>query len=133
MPAPPITFLFVMSLCCYHFIIETLLFCSCSSIKFCLNDSSQTDTNSFLTPVFPAALFAISISNVFTSAIVSHGKTMVGTEGVIPFPVFRSFSSQIDYNMCFHFQLLLAFSLVSLLSLFLLKHLLDALFQHNYH
>ena len=77
----------------------------CLSIKFCLSISSQTDTNSFPTPVSPAALLAINISNLFTSAIGSHGKMMVGTEGVIPFPVYRSFSSQIGVSMCFHFQL----------------------------
>ena len=75
------------------------------SIKFCLNNSSQTDTNSFLIPVFPAALLAISISNLSTSAIGSHGKMMVETKGAIPFPVYRSFSFQIGFNMCFHFQL----------------------------
>ena len=72
-------------------------------IKFCLSNSSQTDTNSLLTPVFPAALLAISISSLSTSVIGSHGKLMDGIEGVIPFPVYRSFSSQICFNMCFHF------------------------------
>ena len=91
------------------------------SIKFCLSNSSSMDTNSFLTPVFPAALLASSISNLSTSAIGSHDKMMVGTEGGIPFPAYRSFSFQIGFNMCFHFQLLLAFGLVSLSSLFLLK------------
>ena len=93
----------------------------CLSIKFSLSNSSQTDTNSFLTPVFPVASLAISISNLSTSAIGSHGKMMVRTDGVIPFQVYRSFSSQIGFNMWFHFQLLLVFSLVSLSSLFLLK------------
>ena len=93
----------------------------CLSIKFSLSNSSQTDINSFLTPVFLVVLLANSISNLSTSAIGSHGKMMAETEGVIPFPLYRSFSSQIGFNMCFHFQLLLAFSLVSLSSLFLLK------------
>ena len=81
----------------------------CLSIKFCLSNSSQTDTNSFVTPVFPVALLAISLSNLAASAIGSHGKMMAGTEGVMPFPVYRSFLSQICFNMYFHFQLLLAF------------------------
>ena len=63
----------------------------CISIKFCLNNSSQTDTNSFLTPVFPAALLASSICNLSTSAIRSDGKMMMGTEGGIPIPVYRSY------------------------------------------
>ena len=58
---------------------------------------------------------------------------MVRTEGARPFPVYRSFSSQIGFNMWFHFQLLLAFGLDSLSSLFLLRHLLNTLLQHNYH
>ena len=77
-------------------------------MNVCLSNSSQTDANSFLTPVFPAALLAISISNLSTSAIVSHDKMMVETEGVKPFSVYRSFSSQIGFNMCLHFQLLSA-------------------------
>ena len=56
-------------------------------MKFSLSNSSQTNTNSFLTAVYPAALIAISISSLSTSAIGSHGKMIVGTEGVIPFPV----------------------------------------------
>ena len=83
----------------------------CLSIKFCLSNSSQTDTNSFLTSVFPAALLAISISNLSAGAIGSHGKMIMRTEGIIPFHVYRSFSSQIGFNMCFHFQLLLTFGL----------------------
>ena len=87
----------------------------CLSIKVCLSNSLQIETNLFLTPVFPAHLVAISIFNLSTSAIGSRGKTMVGIEGVIPFPVYRSFS-QIGFNMCFHFQFLLVFGLVSLSS-----------------
>ena len=94
----------------------------CLSIKFCLRNSSQIDTNSFLTLVFPAALLlAISISNLSASTIVSHDKIMMGTEGIKPFPAYRSFSSQIGFDMSFYFQLLLAFGFVSLSSLFLLK------------
>ena len=59
----------------------------CLLITFCLSNSSQTNANSFLTPVFLAALLAINISNLSTSAIGSHGKMMVGTEDGIPFPV----------------------------------------------
>ena len=119
-PAPPISF-------CKFFLLLTfyngniIILYLCLSIKFHRSNSSQTDTNSFLTPVLTAALLAISISNLSTSAIGSHGKMMAGTEGVIPFPVYRTFSSQIGFNMCFHFQLLLAFGLVSLSSLFLRK------------
>ena len=84
-------------------------------------------TNSFLTPVFPAALLAISISSLSRSAIGSHGKMVVATEVVIPFPVKRSLTSQIDFNMFFHFQLLLAFGLVSLSSLFLLNAFVECI------
>ena len=63
-----------------------------------------------------AALLSSSISNLSTSAIGLHGKIMVKTEGGIPFPVYRSFSFEIYFNMCFHFQLLLAFGLVKILS-----------------
>ena len=94
---------------------------------FCLSNSSHTDTNSFLTPAFPAALLVISISNLSTSAIGSHGKMMVGIDGVKPFAVYRSVSSQIGFNMCFHFQLLLAFGSVSLSSLFLLKAFVECI------
>ena len=99
----------------------------CLSIKFCLSNSLQTDFNSFLTPILPAALLAISISNLSTSAIGSHGKMIAGTEGVKPFPVYRFFSSQIGFNMCFHFQLFLAFGFVSLSSLFLLKAFVECI------
>ena len=58
---------------------------------------------------------------------------MAWTGGIKPFPVYRSFSSQIDLNVCFHFQLLLAFYFVSLSSFFFLRHLLNAWFLHNYH
>ena len=71
----------------------------CLSIKFCLSNSSQTDTHSFLTPVFPADLIASSISSLSTSAIGSHGKMMVGTDVVIPLPVYRSFLSQIGFHV----------------------------------
>ena len=121
-PAPPMTYFFVSSFCYQHFIIAILLFC----IYFYRSSSvlaihRKLIQNSFLTSVSPAALLAISISKLSTSAIGSHGKMMVGTEGVKPFPVYRSFSSQIGFNMCFHFQHLLAFGLVSFSSLFLLK------------
>ena len=49
------------------------------------------------------------------------------TEGVIPFPVYRYFLSQISFNMCFHFQLSLAFGLISLSSLFLLKAFVECI------
>ena len=121
-PAPSITYFF-----CKFFLLLAFYNCNiiilhlCLSIKLCLSNSSQTDTNSFVTHAFPAALLALIISNLSTSAIGSHGKIMVETEGFIPFLVYRSFSSQIGFNMCFHFQHLLAFGLVSLSSLFLLK------------
>ena len=76
----------------------------CLSIKFCLRNSSQTDIISFPTPVFPAAFLAISISNLSASAIGSHGKIMLETDGVLPFPAYGSFFKLV--YMCFHFQLL---------------------------
>ena len=127
-PAPPITYFFsyVLLLLAFHKCNIIILYL-CLSIKFCLSNSLQTDTNSFLTPVFPATLLAISISNLSTSAIGSHDKMMVGTEGVRPFPVYRFFYSQISFDMCFHFQLLLAFGLVSLSSLFLLNAFVECI------
>ena len=92
-----------------------------------LSNSSQTDTNSLLTSVFPATLTSISISNISTSAIESHCKMMVGKEGVIPVPVYRFFSSRIGFNMCFHLQPLSAFGLISLSSLFLLKAFVECI------
>ena len=134
-PAPPITYLFYVSSFYYQH------FCNCNiiilnlflSINFCLSNSSQTDTNSFLTPVFSASLLAISISSLSTSAIGSDGKMMVRRAAVKPFPVYNSFSSQIGFNMCLHFQLLLAFGLFHFRRCFSLRRLLNALFQHNYH
>ena len=95
------------------------------SIKFCLSNSLQTDTNSFLTPAFPAALFAISISSLSTSAIASHGEMMVGSEGVIS-----------SYRDLFHPKLVLICASISSFCgfrhCFSLMHLLNALFQHHY-
>ena len=99
----------------------------CLSIKFCLSNLSHTDTILFLAPVFPTALLAISICNLYTSAIVSHGKMIVGTAGVKLFPVCRSFSSQIGFNMCFHFQLFWLLVLFHFRHCFSLRHLLNAL------
>ena len=122
MPAPQSRISFCnFSLLLAVFNCNIIILYVCLSIKFFLRNSSQTDTNSFLTPVFSAALLASSISNLSTNAIGSHGKMMVETERVIPFPVYRSFASKIGFNMSFHFQLLLAFGLVSLSSLFLLE------------
>ena len=127
-PVPNDIFLF-----CKFFLFSAFYNCNiiilylCLSIKLCLSNSSQIDTNSLLTPVFPAALLAISISNLSTSEIGSHGKIMLGTEDIIPFPVYRSFSTQIGFNIRFYFQLLLAFGLVSLSSLFLLKAFVDCI------
>ena len=78
-------FLFVISLLLAFYNCNIIILYVCLSIKFRLSNSSQTDTNSFLSPVFPAALLAISISNLSTSAIGSHGKMVVGTEGVKSF------------------------------------------------
>ena len=53
-------FLFVSSFCYQHFYnCNIIILYLCLSINFCLSNSSQTDTNSFHTPVFPAALLAI--------------------------------------------------------------------------
>ena len=117
-PAPQMTYFFLLSA---FYNCNIIILYLCLSIKFCLRNSSKIDTNSFLTPVFSAVLLAISISNLSTSAIGSHGKMMAGTEGMKLFPVYRSFSFQIGFNMCFHFQLLSAFGFVSLSPLFLLK------------
>ena len=93
-------FPFIRYFCYQHFYnCNIIILYLCFSIKFCLSNSSHIDTNSFLTPEFPAALLDFSISNLSTSAIRSHGKMMVGSDGVIPFPVYRSFSSQIGFNM----------------------------------
>ena len=123
---------------CKFFLLSAFYNCNiiilylCLSFKFCLSNSSQIDINSFLTPIFRAALLVITTSNISTSAMESHGKVTTGTEGIKPLPVYRSFSSQICFNICFHSQLLLAFGFVSLSSLSL-RHLLKALFLHNYH
>ena len=126
-PAPQLRISF-----CKFFLLLAFYNCNiiilylCLSIKFCLSNSSQTDTNSFLTPVFPTALLAIGITNLSTSAIGSHGKMMVGTDSIKQFPVYRSFSSQLVL-MSFHFQPLLAFALVSLSSLFLHKAFVECI------
>ena len=67
------------------------------------------------------------MSNLSTSAIGSRGKIMAGTEGVKPFSVYRSFSSQIVLICASFIQLLLAFDLVSLSSLFLLKAFVECI------
>ena len=48
-------------------------------------DESVIDSNSFLTPVFAAALLAISISNLSTSAMGSNGKMMEGLKVIYRF------------------------------------------------
>ena len=124
-------FKFPLLLALYNYDIFILYVCL--SIKFFLRNSSQTDTNSFLTPVFPAALLTISISNISTRATGFHGKIMAGTEVVIPFLVYRdhfhpklisiraSISSFCWLSVQFHFC-----------HCFSLRRLLNALFQHNY-
>ena len=127
-PAPQLRICFCKSFSLLAFYnCNIFILYACLSIKFCLSNSSHREANSILTPVFPAALLAISISNLYTSAIGSQSKIMVGTEGVRPFPVHRSYSSHIGFNMCLHFQLLLAFGLVSLSSLFLLKAFVECI------
>ena len=65
--------------------------------------------------------------NLSTKAMGSHGIMMAGTEGVKLYPAYRSFSSEIGFNMCFYFQLLMAFGLVSLSLLFLLKAFVECI------
>ena len=112
--APAIMYFFCMFFLLLAFYNCTIIILYlCLSIKFCLGNSSQTDTNSCLTPVFPAALLAISISNLYTSAIGSHRKMMVGTEGDRPFPgpfhlklvlIYASVSSFCWLSVLFHFR-----------------------------
>ena len=54
-------------------------------MTFSLSNSWQSATNSFLTPVLPAALLATSKSDLSTSALGSLDKMVDVAEGVEPF------------------------------------------------
>ena len=120
--------LFVIYFCYRNFIIATLLFCICV-----YRSSSVLAIHCKRIPIYSLhqyfqLLYLPSVYLVFLKVQLGHMvKWLWEPHGVYHFLQRNPFHPKLVFNMCFHYQLLLPFDLVSLSSLFLINAFVECI------